>query len=510
MKRSRRLTIAAWAIAALLWANLPYLAGYARSTPQARFGGFFLYEQDGYSYLAKMRQGAQGAWLFHLPYTSEDEYQSGGAIYLFYLVLGKLTPRFVPLDAAYHAARLIGSALLLWVLYRFIGRLVGDARRRSWAWWLAIFSGGWGLLISTFIDQRYVAYELIAPDAFVFSILYGPPHVSVGFSLLLLWIHYTLDTLKTDRSRLPQRLLVANGLGALTALAREAYAPAFALIFAAYLIALAVRQRTLPRREAIRAALSGVAAGAYGLYLVIAFRTAPGLAAWAGQNPFTSPGVLDFVLGFAPLIGLALMGLRRAAQLWASDEGALVPAWLVAGPIMAYLPLAISRRLIAGWQIPLAILAAYVLPPLFDRRRVPALALVALTLPSTLLIILGGTARVLTPQPPLYITADQQAALDWLGAHTTDRDVVLSDWRFGNLVPIYADARVLVGHPIETIDFARKQQIAETFFAADGVDRAAVIDEWHITWIVAEADRVVADQTPAADLGSIRIYRAAP
>ena len=35
---------------ALLWADLPYLLGYASSTPYNHFGGFFLYEQDGYSY----------------------------------------------------------------------------------------------------------------------------------------------------------------------------------------------------------------------------------------------------------------------------------------------------------------------------------------------------------------------------------------------------------------------------------------------------------------------------
>ncbi len=38
-----------WAIIALLWANLPYLVGYASSTSNNRFSGFFLYEQDGYS-----------------------------------------------------------------------------------------------------------------------------------------------------------------------------------------------------------------------------------------------------------------------------------------------------------------------------------------------------------------------------------------------------------------------------------------------------------------------------
>ena len=68
----KRRAFVLWAVIALLWANLPYLIGYVSSTPANRFGGFFLYEQDGYSYLAKMRQGAQGAWDFHLPYTSED------------------------------------------------------------------------------------------------------------------------------------------------------------------------------------------------------------------------------------------------------------------------------------------------------------------------------------------------------------------------------------------------------------------------------------------------------
>ncbi len=39
-------------------------------------------------------------------------------------------------------------------------------------------------------DER-PTIEIIAPDAFVFSILYGPPHVIFGFALLLLWIGFT-------------------------------------------------------------------------------------------------------------------------------------------------------------------------------------------------------------------------------------------------------------------------------------------------------------------------------
>ena len=276
-----------WAVVALLWANLPYLIGYASSTPQNQFGGFFLYEQDGYSYLAKMRQGAQGAWEFHLPYTSEDVYQTGGFVYLFYLILGKLAPLGLSYPLLYHGARLLSSLLLLIVLAKFIARFVSDQRWQVWTWWLLLFSGGWGLLVSTFVNQKYVAYELIAPDAFAFSILYGTPHVILGFALFLIWIGYVLDL--TSRKFQTFRevvgsLIIANLLGLLTALSREAYGPAFAGIFGAYLVALIVQRRKIPWREGILVALSCIGAGLYGAYLLFAFRTSPGLAAWSAAE----------------------------------------------------------------------------------------------------------------------------------------------------------------------------------------------------------------------------------
>ena len=502
------------AVLALLWANLPYLLGYINSTPQHRFGGFFLYEQDGYSYLAKMRQGAQGAWLFHLPYSSEETYRYGSAVYLFYLVLGK-----VPLDFTflYHAARLIGSVGLLWLLYRFLKRFIADQRGLMVSWWLVLFSGGWGLLASYLIDQKYVPYELIAPDATIFSILYGPPHIIVGCALLLVWIAYTLDSIQADRTRLPQRLIIANVLGGLTAIVREAYAPAFAGIFGAYLIARWWQRRALPWHEAIIVALSSIAAGAYGLYLVWAFRANPGLAAWSAQNSFTSPNPIDFLLGFAPLLLLAAIGLQRAignrrSAVNLQPSSAFLYAWLIVGPLMAYLPIEISRRLIIGWQIPLCIFAAIGLQRLFEKRRVLGGLAAALVLPTTVSIILGGALRVSVPQPPLYITDDQQAALDWLHAHTTTQDVVLSDWRFGNLVPVFADAHVFVGHPIETIDFKAKDAFTQRVFNSTQppASLSTTLAQWAITLIVADTNRSAMALPIVFQHGSIVIYRAVP
>ena len=513
-----------WAVVALLWANLPYLVGYVSSTPQQQFGGFFLYEQDGYSYLAKMRQGAQGAWEFHLPYTSEDEYQGGGIALMFYIVLGKFALLGLSYPLLYHGARLLSSFLLLIVLAEFITRFISDRRWQVWTWWLLLFSGGWGLVISTFVNPRYVAYELIAPDAYSFSILYGPPHVILGFALFLIWIGYTLDSLKPDQSHLIRRVIIANLLGLLTALSREAYGPAFAGVFGAYLIALIIQRRRIPWRAGIIVVLSCIGAGLYGVYMLIAYRIIPAYAAWYQQNPFTSPDVFDFFIGFAPMIILALIGLylyfghpqpdRSSAPL---QQTPFLIAWLVVGPIMAYLPIAISRRLIVGWQIPLGIFGAYALLRLLASRlplrRTLAYGALALSAIATFLVIMGGTMFVTLRQPPLYQTADQLAALDWLGRNTTDRDVVLSDWHFGNLVPIYAAARVFVGHPIETIDFKDKTVQVDHFFdqSATEADRQALIDRGKITLVVAPSERMAwFDRAPVFQQGDLAIYRSTP
>jgi hypothetical protein len=113
----------------------------------------------------------------------------------------------------------------------------------------------------------------------------------------------------------------------------------------------------------------------------------------------------------------------------------------------------------------------------------------------------------------LYQTADQLAALAWLGRHTSDRDVVLADWRFGNLQPIYAEARVFVGHPIETIGFKEKQAAVDRFFdpSTPETERRALIDQWQITLVVAPADRPAPpDRDIAFQQGDLAIYRTAP
>jgi hypothetical protein len=404
------------------------------------------------------------------------------------------------------------------VLSRFIARFVSDRRWQLWTWWLLLFSGGWSLLISYLIDPKYVAYELIAPDGFIFSILYGPPHVIFGFALLMMWIGYTLDSFQANRSRWAQRILIANLIGGAATLSREAYGAVFVGVLGVFVIARSIQQRHIIWHELILITLSSIAAIGYLVYLFIALQTIPGLNIWYQQNPFGSPNLIDFILGFAPLLMVGIIGIAliRRHSSRVANNSSLITLWLIAGPIMAYLPISISRRLIAGWQIPLCIFGAYALMKLWQSRRVIGSILIAAVLPTTILVIVGGSALVAAKPPTLFQSSDELAALDWLSRNTTDQDVVLSDWRFGNLVPTAADARVFIGHPIETAFFKDKEAEVEHLFdpTTGDIDRRAFLSKWRVTLIVVGTGESIGLGRQAQNIvfrqGAYSIYRFLP
>ena len=76
---------AAWALALVAIATLPFLIAYW-TTPEGLFyTGFLSNPEDGHTYLAKMRQGMRGDWLFHMPFTPEPH---RGAFLLYWVNMG--------------------------------------------------------------------------------------------------------------------------------------------------------------------------------------------------------------------------------------------------------------------------------------------------------------------------------------------------------------------------------------------------------------------------------------
>jgi len=89
-------------------ASLPYVIVALTTPPDLRFAGTLINPFDGNSYFAKMQIGAQGGWLFHLPYTSQDH--PGALLFSFHILLGHIAAwTRLPIPLVYHLARIIAG-----------------------------------------------------------------------------------------------------------------------------------------------------------------------------------------------------------------------------------------------------------------------------------------------------------------------------------------------------------------------------------------------------------------
>jgi hypothetical protein len=488
--------------AALLWANVPYLVGYAVQDGHHLFSGFFIFEQDGFSYLAKMRQGAQGNWLFRLPYTTEPH--QGAFLYVFYLVAGKLSRVLaVTQIACYHLIRLLGSVLLLIVGARFVTHFTASRRWQLLSWILILFGGGIGWLVSMF-DARYVSYVSIAPDAFVYSVLLGPPHIIIALALLL-WTLQKIPKLFELTSKVLRLrtilLAAAGGLG--VALVRPEYVPILFGVTGTYWLALCWKGQRLHLTELYAAAAAALPAAVYAAYVYCISRSNPAIAAWTAQNPFESPPLLNLLADIGLLLLPATLGVANwpdgrslpGGAWWKNRDRLLLTSWLVVLPILLYMPLSLNRRLIGGAQFAMAIVAGYWidrhliprLPTLSWRKvaAVPILALATVVLISyPLLFGLGAASSVSTRPDSLFLSADELAALKWL-ADLGGRPIVLANEMTGNHIPAFSDAIPVLGHPIETLAVEQKRSDVDRFYSTrtTRAEREEIIERYLVDFI---------------------------
>ena len=146
-----------------------------------QFAGILVNPFDGHSYLAKIRQGLEGNWLFHLTYTPEPH--AGAFIFTFYLALGHLAAllHLSPI-LIFHLARLVAGLCLLLVAFRFIAWVTPHFQERRLAFRSSLVLRvwvGWVVIFGAF------PIDLWVPEAFVPYSLYANPHFPLAMALML-------------------------------------------------------------------------------------------------------------------------------------------------------------------------------------------------------------------------------------------------------------------------------------------------------------------------------------
>jgi len=500
-----------WALVGVIVACLPYLYAHFAAPSDQTFSGFLINVRDGNSYLAKMRQGYDGAWLFRLPYTTEE--QQGVFVYTLYLGLGHLARLIgLPLILLYHTARALGGLFLLLTVYRLAAELTPSVPARRWAFAIAAFGGGLAavsLLSGRNHPESFVPIDLFVPEAVGFYSILVNPHFPLAFALMAWAILWTLRPPRDER-------WVGIGMAALTGAGFVMLAPFLAPILWAAVGLPLVLSRPFNRPAFERVIALASATGLFLLYYLWAQRTDPAVAAWVAQNLTLSPPPLDYLLGFGLWLPFALVGLWRLAKLGFGDGsaslttslGLSLPGWLAAVAALVYFPYPLQRRFVGGLFIPLAALSGVALAWLFaqlkDRRwlRFACVLLVLLFGFHSNAILLSVVFRALaTAAPAVYLTNDEAAALRWLETRTTVADVVLADERLGNFVPAWTPARVVYGHPMETIDFALKRAEVEAFY--EGQDDG-LPNRYRVRYIIGGS--MPAGWRVAFESGNVKIY----
>lgn len=519
ISRSEWVFTALMALTVLVITALPYLAGWLASTPDRVFEGFIIDIDDAHSHLAKMQQGYRGEWRYRILFTPEPH--EGAYTNTLYIALGHLARLSgADLVATYHGARLIFGFAYLVVAYIFVAFFLPDLAGRRLAYVLICFSSGLGWL-ALLISGSSVVGD-ITPLDFWFIEMYSFftvmlfPHTSLALALLLVTFGLTLRYIETGRWTIIA-LALASAIG--VSVIHPFMLLVIALVPGGYWLFDSFRQRSrlwrLPGLTALVLAPLPIV-----VYQYVAMVSGPVFAGWQAQNINLSPTPWHYALGYGVVLALAIPG-----GWWALRQGERWPflsLWLLIIAPLLYTPVVfnLQRRVIEGTQVPLCILATvgmtrYILPAAgrsrlamslaaygYSSRRLELLVrnlLVSLTLPSTLFLILSASLAAMAGAPDMVHSADEIAAVDWLGANSRPDDTVLASYEVGGFIPARIGHRVFMGHWTETVDLAGKRAAAERFYgAATDDERQAMLHQYGIVYVFhGPREQAIGDFDPA-------------
>ncbi len=539
--RRELLFVLAWALLVAALTAAPYLWAIERAPEGMQFQGFIWGVDEGNVYLAWIRQAAEGRLLLRNQYTILP--QNPHFFNIFLIALGRITALTGQHPAVvFHAARLVGCLALLVSIYLLAAFVTRSVAARWAALVLASLGSGLGWLAGLWAQMRpdYLPPPLTPPDyapppphswqvmpeAVTFlSLLLNPLFV---WSMALMCVVLLSAALAVERRSMGWTIVA----GVLLLVVGNVHTYDVFVLNAA--IALYFVLLVAMNRVRLRHALT---------HLIVIFGIglpAPVWAWWTSQQDpayyqkimtkTLSPPLLDLAVGYGLILILAVAGTVHALRHCREQPRLLLPAcWVAVNVPLLYAPVSFQRKMAEGLHIPLCLLAALglvmVIAPRLGRprrvsepepgvlpagRRLRAAALragpspgrvallivgaVVLTMPSNALFVAGcldnvaTNNRALLPvlQPPIYLSFNEVRALEFLGRHADEDDIVLCSSLTGSYVPTRAPCLVFAGHWAETLHFADAVAFIGNFLLPGRSGRvlARAIDEVGADWVI--------------------------
>lgn len=491
-----------YAISLMVLTSLPYAVALQqdhRLNPQAEwiFSGFVFGVTDGNSYIAKMRTGMEGAWLFRSPYTAMS--QNGVIAFLPYILLGKLVvPPQVHLKLVilFHAFRILAGILNIWATYHFLTLFIEKDLYRKIALIMATAGGGLGWLLIFGRESFQLPLELYSPESFGFLSLYGLPHLALGRAALV----WTLVAyLRFRQTFAPRAAFTFGGFLLLAGICQPIQAAMAAGIIALHWVTgwtLEQRKKLTPKNsphtKTIFPLITGsLPAGLLLIYTALKFIGDPYLRIWTSQNILPAAPLTLYLTSYGWLMPLAFYGAFAMGKI--NPNRALLPVlWMIIGLAGICIPISIQRRLIEGFWVALVTLTFVFLdkPPHWlatSLQRIGAYGLLVFSLPSTLMLIVGGIQTAQHPAEPAFLPYEQVALFEWFNEQDLQvSPIVLASFDSSNALPAFASVRVLIGHGPESAGGKTFQQQVETVYhlTTTAPQRMHLLREYAVNYLV--------------------------
>ena len=418
------------------------------------FGGFVANPIDGQSYLAKMKEGYDGAWLFQLPFTSHPG--DGQPLFLLYIFLGHISKFFgLPLIFVFHLSRVLSAGFLaftLWVLIHKCVRL--PLVNKSWA--LLLFGSGMGWLLILF--SRNLPIDFYVAEMYPFLSAYTNPHFPLSIGILL-WLF--ILSLEFDPKR---GFLVLFVGGVLLCVILPFGIVLFACVYGCMFVSSLFEKKPVSLQPMVSVLLGGGILLLYEFYII---RKDPVLSLWDKQNITAAPDIITLLMGLLPCLFLVVIGARTLFKNELNPYLKLLFFWLCIGIILTYIPFNLQRRFLTGLYIPLAILGIVFLDTLqinrYRKNLIYAIILIV-SIISNLLLVFNGMPVGKQNEALLFLEQSEYNGLLWVSNHTDTNTVVLASAETSLFIPGMTGSRVVYGHPFETVNADVQKELVNRFF----------------------------------------------
>jgi hypothetical protein len=481
--------------------------------------------QDGATYLSKMEQGERGNWLIAFQHTPEP--MAGAFIQVIYPLLGHLSRlSSVPPAILFHVARVGASLFMYAALYHLGASIWAKTRTRRIFFVFAAVGSGFGWLLMPLLGDPTFP-DVTLPEAFPLYSTYMNVHFPLTIACLSLLISLFVGAFRPGADEDPtiDRSLVTVGIlsVALALLYPHALVPFGGATLLHALVSWRIDRQVSARTLRWLAALI-LPALPLALYYLLIITHNPALAEWNRQNVTAAPNPLNLALGFGIPLILAVPGIWRGVRRFERDGDRLMLLWLVSMVIAIYLPTNAQRRFAVGMMIPIAYFAARAmedvwLPRLGRRLRPYAFAVfVPLIAMSSLLLLFLPVLPVVMGNPQVavgvFLEREYADAYQWLDERTSPDDVILAAPVVSAWIPAWAGAKVVYGHPYETLDATANRQAVWDWYGAANVENcAALLDRYDVRYVLHGpeerrlGDAVCLDTLQAvAQFGSVTAY----